>query len=471
MIATTTPVSQMAIDTSRQFTAWLAEQNISLTFTTYQAGKLFFLGLNPNGELSVFERTFPRCMGLYATNSTLYLSSLYQLWRLENILEPGQIHNDYDALYVPQVGYITGDLDIHDVAIGDPPQPPLLRGENSDLVPLIKGDLGGSESHKKVPLIKGDLGGSESHKKVPLIKGDLGGSESHKKVPLIKGDLGGSESHKKVPLIKGDSGGSESHKKVPLIKGDLGGSESNRKVPLIKGDLGGSESNRNQPIFVNTLFSCLATVSETHSFVPLWQPPFISKLAAEDRCHLNGLAMRDGQPRYVTAVSRSDIADGWREKRTDGGCAIDILNNEVIASGLSMPHSPRWYRDKLWLLNSGTGEFGYLDAQTGKFEPVTFCPGYLRGLAFSGDFAIVGLSQARGNKTFSGLPLEEKLAQKNAEARCGLMAIDLRTGDSVHWLRIEGVVEELYDVAVLPGVRRPMALGFRTDEIRRTIRF
>ncbi|NJK68906.1 MAG: TIGR03032 family protein [Microcoleus sp. SU_5_3] len=380
--ATAIPSPRLAIDPSRQFTAWLAEQNLSLTFTTYQAGKLFFLGLNPNGELSVFERTFPRCMGLCAAGSTLYMSSLYQLWRFENVLEPGQIANGYDALYVPQVGYVTGDLDIHDVAIGDPFQPGRARG----------------------------------------------------------------------------------HRPYRL-------GENSDRVSLVKGDLGGSESNRNQPIFVNTLFSCLATVSETHSFVPLWQPPFISKLAAEDRCHLNGLAMRDGQPKYVTAVSQSDIADGWRENRQDGGCVIDVSSNEAIATGLSMPHSPRWYRDKLWLLNSGTGEFGYVDAQRGKFEPVAFCPGYLRGLALIGDFAIVGLSQARGNKTFSGLPLDEKLAQKNTEPRCGLMVIDLRSGDSVHWLRMEGVVEELYDVAVLPGVRRPMAVGFRTDEIRRVIRF
>ena len=134
-----------------------------------------------------------------------------------------------------------------------------------------------------------------------------------------------------------------------------------------------------------------------------------------------------------------------------------------------MPHSPRWYRDKLWLLNSGTGEFGYVDQKQKIFEPVAFCPGYLRGLAFNGDFAIVGLSKPRHNKTFSGLPLDERMHAKDVEPRCGLMIIDLRNGDIVHWLRIEGVVEELYDVAVLPGVRRPMVIGFKTDEIRRVV--
>jgi len=354
----------LEITGSRQFTAWLAEQHLSLAFTTYQAGKVFFIGVQPTGQLSIFERTFERCMGLCVHGSTLYLSSLYQLWRFENVLEAGQIHNGYDCLYVPQVGYVTGDLDVHDVAVVDPPQPPFKRGEQEQDVRL---------------------------------------------------------------------------------GGDM-------------------------PIFVNTLFSCLATVSETHSFIPLWQPPFISKLAAEDRCHLNGLAMREGEPKYVTAVSQSDVTDGWRDKRRDGGCVVDVGRNEVILTGLSMPHSPRVYRDKLWLLNSGTGEFGFVDLNRGEFESVAFCPGYLRGLAFTGDFAIVGLSKPRENRTFSGLALDEKLQIKQAEPRCGLFVIDLRTGDIVHWLRIEGIVTELYDVAVLPGMRRPMAIGFKSDEIRRIVR-
>lgn len=335
----------LEITSSRQFNAWLAEQKISLAFTTYQAGKVFFIGLQPTGQLSIFERNFERCMGLWAASSGFYMSSLYQLWRFENALESGQIHNGYDCMYVPQVGYVTGDLDVHD-----------------------------------------------------------------------------------------------------LVVDELG------KV-----------------VFVNTLFNCLATVSEKYSFIPLWKPPFISKLAAEDRCHLNGLAMREGKPKYVTAASQSDVVDGWRDRRQDGGCLIDINSNEILLRGLSMPHSPRWYQGKLWLLNSGAGFFGYADLERRIFEPVTFCPGYLRGCAFVGDFAIVGTSKARGNKTFSGLALDENLRLRDAQARCGLLVIDLRTGDIVHWLRIEGVVEELYDVVILPRVQRPMAVGFKTDEIRRTV--
>ena len=167
-IATTPQKPSFELMTSRQFPEWLAEQRLSLGFTTYQAGKLFLIGLQPSGRLSVFERTFNRCLGLWSNGQTLWMSSLYQLWRFENVFEAGQSHDGFDRLYVPQVGYITGDIDIHDVAIED----------------------------------------------------------------------------------------------------------SGRLV------------------FVNTLFGCLATTSDTHSFVPLWQPPFLSKLAAEDRCHLNGLAMR-----------------------------------------------------------------------------------------------------------------------------------------------------------------------------------
>ena len=205
------------------------------------------------------------------------------------------------------------------------------------------------------------------------------------------------------------------------------------------------------------------------SFTPLWRPPFLSKLAAEDRCHLNGLALADGRPRFVTAVGTSDVVDGWRDRRRDGGVVMEVPDGRVIASGLSMPHSPRLYRGRLWLHNSGTGEFGSVDPGGGRFEPLTFCPGYLRGLAFAGDYAVVGLSQPRHDKTFSGLALQEELARRGAEARCGLLIIDLRTGDVAHWLRVEGMVRELYDVAVLPGVTRPMALGFKTDEILRMI--
>lgn len=341
----TSGAARLELLPSRQFPDWLHEQQISLAVTTYQAGKLMLIGLQPNGRLSVFERTFNRCMGLWADAETLWMTSLFQIWRFANILAPQQEHDGYDRLYVPRVGYTTGDIDIHDVAV--------------------------------------------------------------------------------------DSSG--------------------------------------RPIFVSTLFSCLATVSETHSFTPLWIPSFITKMAAEDRCHLNGLAMESGIPRYVTAVAESDAAEAWRDHRREGGVVIDCRGGDVVSRGLSMPHSPRLYRDQLWVLNAGTGYFGRIDRSRGTFEPLTFCPGFLRGMCFVGNFAIVATSQLRENKTFAGLKLEENLIAKRAEARCQIAVIDLQSLDLVHSLRFSGVVQELYDVQVLPGVRRPMALGFKTGEIRRTL--
>lgn len=332
---------------SRHAPDWLAEVNVSLALTTYQTGKLFLIGRKADFTLSIFERTFNQCMGLWASPDaqTLWMSSQYQLWRFENALAAGHSHLDHDRVYVPRVGYTTGNIDTHDIAI-----------------------------------------------------------------------------------------------------------EADGRA-----------------VFVNTQFGCLATLSDRLSFTPLWRPSFLSKLVPEDRCHLNGLALRDGHARYVTTVSESDVSDGWRDRRRDGGCVIDVQSSTVVARGLSMPHSPRWYRDQLWLLNSGTGEFGRLDLQQGRFEPLTFCPGFLRGLAFIGNYAVVTLSKPRRDMNFDGLALDAELARRGAVAQCGLQVIDLNTGNVVHWFRVEGMVSELYDVVCLPGVQRPMALGFKTDEIQRML--
>ncbi len=338
---------KFALTTSRHFSEWLARIGASLAFTTYQAGKVFFLGLRPDGRLAVFERTFARCMGLGVAPDarSFVLATHYQLIRFDNVVPPGGRSGEHDAVFAPHAIWITGDLDAHDVGI--------LPG--------------------------------------------------------------------------------------------------------------------GRPVFVNTLFSCVAAASDHHSFKPLWKPPFVSRLAPEDRCHLNGLALEGGRPRYVTLVSKSDVADGWRDRRADGGMLLDAESGETMVAGLSMPHSPRLHDGRVWLLNSGTGELGRVDAAAGRFEPVAFCPGYARGLAFIGQYAVIALSLARENRTFQGLPLDQALASRGAEPRCGLLVVDTKTGDTVEWVRIEGVVRELYDVATLPGVRNPAAIGFKTDEIQRVL--
>jgi uncharacterized protein (TIGR03032 family) len=338
-----TDAPRLALTGSRLFAPWLAAARASLAFTTYQAGKLFLIGVKPDGALSVFERTFSRCMGLgTGPGGALWMASLYQLWRFEDFLDPGETREGFDALYVPVVGHTTGDIDIHDIHVG------------AD----------------------------------------------------------------------------------------------------------------GAPVFAVTRFNCLATLSAHGSFTPLWRPPFIDRLAAEDRCHLNGFALRDGRPAFATVVGPSNVAEGWRAHRRGGGQVIDIASGEAAATGLSMPHSPRLRDGRLWLAQSGTGEFGHVDLATGRFEPVCFLQGFARGVAFLGDWAVIGVSRPRENRTFEGLVLNERLAREGVEPACHLAVVNLTTGDIEHRLLIEGVVEELYDVAALPGVIRPMALGFKTEEIR-----
>lgn len=334
------PVTKLELNATRMFAPWLAEQNASLAVSTYQTGMLFLIGVRPDGTLSYFNRAVARCMGLSATRQTLWVGSMFQLWRFENTLQPGQVHNGFDTYYVPRVAWTTGDVDIHDL------------GVTSD----------------------------------------------------------------------------------------------------------------GRPVFVNTLYSCLATVDERFSFRALWHPKFITRMAAEDRCHLNGLAMVDGRAKYVTCVSRSDAPGGWRDFRTGGGLVIDVETDEVVCSGLSMPHSPRWHNGRLWVLNSGVGEVGYVDLKTGRFEPIAFCPGYLRGMSFINNYAVVGLSMGREN-TFGGLPLQENLEAKGAMARCAIQVVSLERGDVQHEIRVVGDIRELYDTAVIPGGRVPGTVGFMSDEI------
>ncbi|NKB58600.1 MAG: TIGR03032 family protein [Alphaproteobacteria bacterium] len=316
----------------------LARGNISIAFTSYQSGLLYFVGRNAKGGINVHQAAMPKPMGLCRDGENgLTMTAGFQIMRFENVLEPDQRINDFfDACYVPRRVHVTGNLDAHDVGL--------------------------------------------------------------------------------------DADG--------------------------------------RVIFVNTRYNCLATTSTRHSFEMVWRPDFISALVDEDRCHLNGLAMQDGKPRYVTAVSRSDTIDGWRDRRADGGIVIDVDSGEIICTGLSMPHSPRLHNDTLWLLNSGTGELGVVTRNgdgEGRFEPRAFCPGFLRGLAFRGNFAFVGLSKPR-YKRFEGLALDQKLQDADSEPWCGVQVIDLNTGACVDWFRIDGAVGELYDLEIIEGRASPMAV-------------
>ncbi len=335
------------ISFSAGLAAFLAANTISLGFTSYQTGRLYLIGSGADGKLALHEAQYPQAMRIAGDKERIYLGTLTQVVRMENVLAPGQIANQaHDKVYVPRNMQTTGNIDIHELGIR----------QNGRLV------------------------------------------------------------------------------------------------------------------FINTRYSCLCEPAIKHSFKPIWKPEFISKLAPEDRCHLNGLAMVDGEPKYVSAVCRSDIIDGWRDRREDGGVIIDIETNEIMAEGLSMPHSPRWFDGKLWVLNSGSGELGWIDPEDKRFQPVAFFPGFLRGLAFHGNFAVTTLSKPRHGR-FEGLALDDRLKEKYADAWCGVQILNLETGTVAHWLRLDGAITELFDVCVLPGVRSPITLGPNSVEIRDFITF
>jgi uncharacterized protein (TIGR03032 family) len=204
---------------------------------------------------------------------------------------------------------------------------------------------------------------------------------------------------------------------------------------------------------VNTRFSTLCTLDGESSFVPRWRPPFITHLAAQDRCHLNGMAIVGDRVRYVTALGTTNTAAGWREEKARGGVLLDVDSGETVLHGLSMPHSPRSYGG-FWLLESGKGTFSAVDLPAGRLHTVVELPGFTRGLAFAGPFAFVGLSQVRESSTFGGIPLVERVAERS----CGIWIIDLRTAQVAAFLRFEGRVQEIFDVQVLHGVRYPELL-------------
>jgi len=324
---------EVRFEYSREFAPLLARLGASLVVSTYQAGKLVVVGVDPQGALALSFHNFDRAMGVAVRPDRLAVGTLSQVWFLRSapdiaarLTPPGR----HDACYLARSSHMTGDVHIHEMA-----------WSGQDLW------------------------------------------------------------------------------------------------------------------FVNTRFSCLCTLDETHSFVPKWRPPFITALAAEDRCHLNGFALVDGRPKYVTALAETDTPQGWRPNKATSGCLIDVASGRTIARGFAMPHSPRVYQGRVWLLDSGRGQLVTADPATGEVRAVAEQPGYARGLALLGSYAFIGVSKIRETSTFGGLPI----AERRESLRCGVGAVDLATGRPIAHLEFKSGVDEIFDVQVLPGMRLPALSG------------
>lgn len=307
----------------------LGHLGASLVVSTYQAGKLVFL--RADGEyLNTHFRSFDRPMGMAFDGDRLAIGTAIEIWEYHNspaVANRLQPIGKHDACFLPRVGHVTGDVQIHEMCWG--------------------------------------------------------------------------------------------------------------------GD---------QLWFVNTRFSCLCTRDANFSFVPQWRPSFVSALVPEDRCHLNGLCLVQGQPAFVTALGETDTPGGWRANKKDGGILIEVSTGTILVRGLSMPHSPRWYNGRLWLLDSGNGGLGYIDSATCRYELVAELPGFTRGLDFCGPLAFVGLSQVRESAVFSGIAIAEKAL---VERNCGVWVVNIEQREIIGFVKFEDAVQEIFAVQVLPGIRFP----------------
>ncbi len=209
---------------------------------------------------------------------------------------------------------------------------------------------------------------------------------------------------------------------------------------------------------VNTSFSCLCKIDENHSFEPIWQPPFISKLAHEDRCHMNGLVLEDGKPKYITALGKGDTPRSWKEHITEEGILMDVTTNEIILEGLGMPHSPKKYNEDILFLQSAKGELNRYNPKTGTLETLKSLNGFCRGLAIHGDYAFIGLSKLRENSsTFA------KLDFKHKANKAGIVVLHLPTNSIVGEFEFKTSVDEIYEVMVLPDMQMPSILNTEKD--------
>jgi len=215
------------------------------------------------------------------------------------------------------------------------------------------------------------------------------------------------------------------------------------------------ESSTGEIYYISALFSCVCQPSKNGSFKPYWRPPWIDKYAAEDRCHLNGMCLVDDVPRYVTSTCTGNSMGAWRHSGQQGkGVVYDIVENKIVCDNLKNPHSPRWYRDKLWIMESGTGYFGYVDLEKCSFVKCAFLPTFLRGLDFIDNYAVITGSHPRHDPAFKELLIGKEIEDRGLDPMCGIWILNIDTYDIEHQLMFNEPVKELYDIAVVPNANR-----------------
>lgn len=378
----------------------LQSLNISLAFTSYQAGRLMLIRSDGN-DLDVNYKSFPRPMGLTASADGLTLGIFTQVINFKRV----------DSLVEKlkeTLSPIEDDITAPRIHLKD--EPSVKTGE-----PLVKNDRSEHEAAEPEE--------SDAERDMRLTREENMRQHQEKQFAPV-------DERVDACFIARSS-----HYTGMINLHDIAWGDEGLWV-------------------VNSSFSCLCTLEPDFSFVPRWQPHFISELVPEDRCHLNGMALKDGKPAYVTTFSQYDTAGMWRKGEKFNGTLMDVETNKILLNDLTMPHSPRWYQDSVYYCNSGLGLLNRYDPKSNKDETLTELQGFTRGMDFYGPIIFVGLSKVRRGNVLGSVPL----ANKYEETFSGIWLIDKTSGKEIGHIKFTGNVDQIYDVAVVPECNFPEML-------------
>lgn len=198
-----------------------------------------------------------------------------------------------------------------------------------------------------------------------------------------------------------------------------------------------------QPIFANTLFSCLASVALTHDFSIFYQPGFIKNIIPEDHSHLNGIALENGLPRYITCFSPNNRPGfkSWKDKPLTG-CVWDLVSDRPVIDNLALPHSPRIIDGDLFVCDSGRGRV--LRRSGDELEAIANLRSFTRGMIATDDYIIVATSKIRENAC--NPQIDKSLLTEN---KCGIHFCDRHNFKLVESYYFEDK-KEIFDFQLIP---------------------